>query len=293
MGDGEPVDEVWDAQSRWSQVANRLKRRIERYRALTLWLIVLVALLGGLASALAPSYGWASRVLAAVAAVGTTLLPLLRRCWSGRAVRDWTRARSVAEVVKSEVYLWLVRAEGYGSDPQGRALHRKVDAIGDDAAELLPHLQGVRAQHRRLPQVADTRSYFELRVRRQVDDYYRPAAARLTRRLTTFRRAEVVVAVLGAVIAGLSALQQEQLTTWIAVSTAIGAALAIHVSASRLDYLLLEYLRTAERLHRLDRVAADGGYTDVSLVSAAETLITAENKGWMSKLTDDPSPPGG
>jgi len=97
------LDELWREQSRWSRTANRTKQRIERARVVALVVVVAVALFGTVAGTLAERQLLAGRVLASLAAFGAALLPLLRPAWSGKALRDWTRARSASEALKSEI----------------------------------------------------------------------------------------------------------------------------------------------------------------------------------------------
>jgi hypothetical protein len=97
----ELVMELWREQSLWSRTADRMKKRIESARRVALVLVVVVAVLATTAGALAGLVP----VLAAAAAVGAAVLRVLRPAWSGARLRDWTRARSVSEALKSDVYL--------------------------------------------------------------------------------------------------------------------------------------------------------------------------------------------
>jgi hypothetical protein len=70
--------------------------------------------------------------------------------------------------------------------------------------------------------------------------------------------------------------------------TTVGAAITAHAAAARYDYLLVEYLRTAEELERLrDRRGSASNLTDEALVKKAENIISVQNQGWMAKLTSD------
>ena len=103
------AEDVWREQSLWSQSANKLKGRIQSARVAALCVTSAVAALAAAATAFGTDTA-VGRVLAGIAAFGAAIVTLLQRAWSGTAMSAWTRARSVSEALKSEVYLWLTRA---------------------------------------------------------------------------------------------------------------------------------------------------------------------------------------
>lgn len=252
---------------------------------------VVIAVFAASAGALADTAPTASRLLAAAAGLGAAMVPLLRPAWSGQALRNWTRARSVSEALKSEVFLWLAKAGPYRNDPTAAELLHKTSQARADVADLASHRDGIVPEEPSLPPVHDIASYFSVRVAGQVDAYYRPRAAKLAKVLRRFRRAELGLAVLAAAIgAAAGVVGGSNWSAWIAVITTIGAALAAHVGATRHEYQLIAYQRTAEHLDLLSARAAsasDVAELDVLAVSA-ERLITMENQGWMAKLAEDP-----
>jgi hypothetical protein len=285
------LDELWRQQSLWSRTANLMKKRIGRARAAALVVAVAVAALGTLAGVLAEPQPAPSRVLAGVAAFGAALLPILRSGWSGRALRDWTRARSVSEALKSEVYLWLARAGDYSGDEHGARLREKTAKVRGDGSDLLRYQARVVPEQRALPAVHDIASYFAVRVTGQIDTYYRRRAAELQARLRWFRAAEVALALLAAALGAVTAaVGRSSFAPWIAVVTTVTTALAVHVAATRYEYQLIEFLRTADRLDQLRSTAASGASADEldALAVSAESVISIENQGWMARLAEDP-----
>ncbi|MGV9365633.1 DUF4231 domain-containing protein [Amycolatopsis sp. NPDC003731] len=290
MPSPELIDDIWRQQSLWSQAADRMKRRIGRARLLALTDTCLVAVLGALAVALSGPLPVAGRVLAALAAFGAAVLTLLRPAWSGQVLRDWTRARSVSEGLKTEVYLWLARAGAYRDDPRAMLVHDKTAQIRHAADDLLRHQMGLRPRHRPLPAVHDLASYFAVRVAGQVDGYYRLQAAALARRLRRFRVAEIVLAVAATALGAAASIAGGILiATWIAVVMTLAAALTVHVAATRYDYQLIEYLRTAEQLEDIRTAVATAAPEELDrLAVRAEGVISVENQAWMAKLVQDP-----
>lgn len=106
------LHDLWREQPLWSRTANRMKQRIERARLAALVLVVGVAVVSTAVAALAQAAPAAGQALAALGAVGAAVLPVLRPAWSGTRLRDWTRARSVSEALKSDVHLFLAGDRG-------------------------------------------------------------------------------------------------------------------------------------------------------------------------------------
>jgi hypothetical protein len=284
------VEELWREQSLWSQTANRMKRHIDRARLAALVLVVLVAVAGTVAAELSDLAPVVARVLAVIAAAGALVLPRLRPLWSGTALRDWTRTRSVSEALKSDVYLWLAGAPPYQGDVDAVVLRDRTDKLRADAADLHSKRAGITAAQRALPAVHDLPSFFTVRIADQIDKYYMLKAAERLSRLKMFRRIEIGLGFVGAALGVLAATLGTSLTSWIAVVATIGTALAVHVSAGRYEFQLIEFERTAERLRQLHSRATAGAGPAVlaRLAVQAEEVISVENQGWMAKLAETP-----
>jgi hypothetical protein len=272
------VERAWEEQRGWSQAAGRLKRDRERKRALALGLTVVGAVLsaGGLAAGLASDWG---KVLAFGAAAAVALAELVRARVGPQAVSDWTRARSIAEAIKSEVYVELAGVGGPGFDD-------RVDTITDLGRDLLPHRAHAALCSRPLPPVDDVASYLKVRVGGQIDDFYRPRARELQRRIEASRRMELALAVLGALLAAAAGTwESDSLAVWVPVLTTIAAACTAHHAAARREYLLVEYLRTAQELERLRRrTGSVAELSDEQLIRRAEEVISVQNEAWMARF---------
>ena len=109
---------AWDKQSQWSQAAGNLKKSLFRARKIALWLTVSAAVLAALSVQLAGVSATWGRGLAFAAAVAAALVPVAQRFTSRTRVQDWTRARSVSEALKAEVYRF--RASPPTAAPTGR-----------------------------------------------------------------------------------------------------------------------------------------------------------------------------
>ena len=278
--DRKALDFAWQKQSVWSQVAGTLKARLQTMRLWALGLATVGALLSTTAAVVGLSSG-PGKVLAFLGAAVIALVALPQILTKKDSIEKWTRARSVSEAIKTEVYLTLA---GFGpADLQG-----EVDKILADADDLAEHTIGVTAEPRDLPDVHDVESYFGKRVDQQITGYYEPSAARLKGKAARFRQVEFVLIGIGAVIAAAAGTWEiDGLAAYVPVVTTVGAAIAAHAAAARYSYLVVEYTRTAEQLRRIrDKIGEIASYTDEQRVVQAEKVISIQNEGWMAKLTD-------
>jgi hypothetical protein len=225
---------AWQAQSVWSQAANRLKGGLTRWRAIALGLTIAGAVLATLAVQVAELSSPAGKGLALAGALAVALAPVVRGRFGSPVVQDWTRARSTSEAVKSEVFMYLAGTGRYRDADRDHQLQDQVEVIQRDAGDLLLHTAGLQPVARGLPPVKDVDSYVEQRVTGQVDGYYRPQAAVQQRRLAQVRQAEFVLGGAGAGLAAVGATWQLNSTTvWVPVLTTVTAALTAHAAAGR------------------------------------------------------------
>jgi hypothetical protein len=278
------IEATWAQQAVWSNVADMLKRRLRMWRRIALG----TAIGGAVLSANAATVGLGStlgKVFAFAGAVLVGLAGFAVNAAGPRTMRDWTRARSVSEALKSEVYTALAGFPSANLD----AVLQDIEA---DAVDLARYRTGVEPKQRPLPSVRDLESYMKVRVEGQIVGYYRKNARNLARTLERFRLLTGVLAVTGLILgAAAGTWEVDRLAGWVPVVTTIGAAVAAHVAAERYSYLLLEYTRTADELdrvlHRRGRIAS---MTNDQIVRHTENVISIQNEGWMAKLNDSDEP---
>ncbi|MGA5039852.1 DUF4231 domain-containing protein [Streptomyces capoamus] len=294
---GESIDlatrRVWDLQSVWSQAADAVKQQLGRARAVGLALGVAAASLSTLG---AQVMGWQSalgRALDLIAAVCAGLVPLAVSRSGMPALRDWTRLRSVSEALKSEVFICLARVGGYrGQDAAGRLLDRAGRVVAD-AGDLAYRTRGLVPKQRPLPDVVDVDSYVAVRLVGQVNGYYRPRAALMSRRCAVVRRCETALAGLAAVLgATASVFGTDGAAVWVATVTTVTATVTAHAAAARYVYQELEFSRTAAELEdmlaRREALTAPGDRRDDDdFVERCELVISAQNEAWMARWTAD------
>jgi len=281
---------AWQRQSVWSQTANNLKAGPTRLRVLRLGLTVGAAALALAGSQVKPVSFPASVALAVTAALALAAVGLLRGRVNAEQARRWTRARSVSEALKSEVYLFLSRSGRYQAEDRERRLEAELQRLEREAGDLQRYTGGVQAKERSLPPVHDVSSYLDVRVRQsQLREYYEPRAQLMQWRLRRLKVIEVTLALVAAALAATAAVAPS-VGAWAAVATTASGAVAAYLAAERYEFLWIEYSRTASELHRLldRRTAADGRpLSDQDLAAECEQVISVQNQAWMAKWGEE------
>jgi hypothetical protein len=166
--------------------------------------MILTVAAAGLAlagSQLKPVSATASVVLTVVAAVVLAAVGLLRFQQDVEQTRRWTRARSVAEAMKAEVYVFLAQSGGDTAEREGN-LRDQIRRLEAEADDLQPYAQDVNPETRALPAVTDVNTYLDVRVRTsQLEKYYKPKARQMRRRLRWAKAIEVTLTLMAAALA--------------------------------------------------------------------------------------------
>jgi hypothetical protein len=285
------ISMLWQRQSVWSQAASKLKARITRSRTTSLLLIITGAVLGTAASQLLSHHAAVGKVAAAGAAVALALASFASRGASPQTMRHWTRARSVSEAIKAEVYSFLAGVAPFGGADRDRVVLQHLEGLMHDVGDLIKYTTGVEPADRPLPPVRDIGTYADVRVERQISGYYKPKARMMSRRIRIARVSELTLAALAATFAALvTVFPSAGISAWIGVLTTIAAAVAAHAGAARYEYQQIEFTRTADELERLllaHRTVGDAGDPE-KFVLACERVISIQNEAWMAKVDTQP-----
>lgn len=201
------VDYAWEQQNIWSQTADQLKASSQWRWRLRMILTVAAAALALAASQLKTVSVPASIALATVAAVALAGVGLLRSQQDVEQTRRWTRAHSVSEAMKAEVYTFLAQSGDGQPAERERKLEAEIRRLENDAEDLLPYTQDVQAKTRPLPTVTDVDTHLEVRVRQsQLEKYYQPNAVRLRKQLRRAKAVEVTLTLMAAALAAVATI---------------------------------------------------------------------------------------
>jgi hypothetical protein len=286
------VADVWRSQRQWSNAASRLKKSIIIWRSTALTLTVAGAVLATLATRVGLKTE-PGRDLSIVAAVTLVVVPIIRQARLGKNnIETWTRARSAAEGLKAETYLYLTRTSPYDGPDRDGQLTKETDYILRDVDDLAGYALSLPDADKPLPTVSDIGSYLTLRVKPQIDGYYRTGAFTQQRRLMLFRSVEFGLSLLAAALGVVAAVTHASgIGSWVAVATTVGAAITAHMAAARYEHLVISYLATARQLRTLVRNWRDGGDhsrgATGKFVRDCEDVISRENESWMAAWSRD------
>jgi len=286
---------AWQRQSVWSQTANKLKAGPSRARTAQLILTVAAAVLALAASQAKGASFPASLTLSVLGALALATVGLLAVQTSKEQVQRWTRARSVSEAIKTEVYTYLTQSGRYEAANRDALLDAEIKRLEDEAGDLAGYTRGIQPVKRALPPVHDVDSYLQVRVREmQLRDYYEKNARILETRIRWLKWAQIALALVAAALAAVASVSPS-VGAWAAVATTAGGAVAAYFATERYEFLWIEYSRTASELRRLldRRTAPDGRQlSGTELVSECEQVISVQNQAWMAKWGEEDSSPG-
>lgn len=296
MNEQEVVSTYWRRHRQWSTLASQLKARIAFWRTTTLVLACAGALLQTLSTVLGA--GVLGTAVSATGALALVFVPFITKYFlTTDQVRQWLRARSMSEGLKSLIYRFQARAAPFADGERAARLAEAGKLAEGWVESLAVELSSVDDGGAPPPGALDPDAYIQERVSRQIDTYYRRNARTNAARALRYRRLEIAAA---AVAAGLGAVATafkiapaaggpSGLGAWVAVLTTIGGAIAAHATASRYDQQARMYFATTRQLEDLlNEWTAQGRPRDAArwsaFVDACEDAISAENRGWMAKL---------
>ncbi len=202
----------------------------------------------------------------------------------------WIRSRSIAEALKSQIYIFLTGATPYNTDDKAGRLLTKTEELLESVKDL-PHesiseqekLKGIPSH------VLTVKDYIKERVDDQINGFYHPRSIEYAKKMERFK---IIGLVLGIIAITLGALGSTGWTAgWVAVISTVSISLAAYVYAGRYQHLIISYQATANRLELLRTRWDASGKTDSDLMERnqfildCEESISIENRAWMAELT--------
>ena len=276
---------VWADYRRCAGLSRSLKKSLNTWRLLSVFLVVGGSILGLLAAQLGLRWLAAGSAVALALAVYVT-----KEALNADLERNWTLARSIAEALKTESYIFITKVAPYDDDDaNGRLLEKSKTVLGDfllGSAALIDDDEKVQNLPHEWLSMDD---YLTLRVEEQIRYYERSAAANHDKH-SRLHKWVVILAGVGVVLGTLSAtvVGFEWTSAWIAVIGTISAAISSHIFSNRYEFQAQSYEVTARQVRN---VLSEWGITQEAeresrageFIHAFENTISVENRGWIAE----------
>ena len=239
--------------------------------------------------------------------VGIIMMPILTTVIYAGDVKSnmglaWIVFRSTAEALKKEIYLYRIQVGSYvprsgnGEDSRDIQLAKRIKTLGQRVMETQVNQTGITPYTGSLPPYAPQgddgfsnmvpEDYLAWRLEDQFN-YYRKKAARLSRQLSTFQWSVYGMGGLGILLASI---QQE---IWVAVSSSMAAAFTSFLEFNRVESTLISCNQAASDLYNIRAwwralpAESQAHAANVeALVMNVESVIQAENAGWVQEMRD-------
>jgi hypothetical protein len=200
----------------------------------------------------------------------------------------WLRARSVAESLKAEAYLFSTKAGPYDKSDAVDLLFKRTEALLKSADNIqtviisdAEKIEGL------IPEYISVEQYIQMRVIDQIEGFYIPSAFKIAKIVKSGRQITIA---LGALAVFLGVLGASGWTAaWVAVVTTIILAITVYLYAEPMN-LVISYQATARRLELLRARWQASGMDDNStdernqFILNCEEAISIENSAWMAEL---------
>ncbi|MEM8714708.1 MAG: DUF4231 domain-containing protein, partial [Cyanobacteria bacterium P01_G01_bin.4] len=205
--------------------------------------------------------------------------------------KQWVVARSQAEALKSQAYIYLVESPPYnGSDRDEKLSSKMQEILGEFFVEPVSLTEKEKTE--KLPDNwLSMDDYLEWRVNDQVRKYYEPKAIEYQQKLKLLKSLSFGLGLSGAVLGGISAADIDWSAAWVAVIGTISGAIAAFTFAGRYRYLMTSYTLTARRLkwiHNAWQRLSDSEKSQKlgTFVHNFENVLSIENNSWVAEWTN-------
>lgn len=319
---GEPIDSwnssqtetlkyVWSEYRVWAATARQQKAKIFRWRFIVLIFTVIGALFGTISSELntissTPGTINSEMISGSLASISWLTPPHIFGWLSGVAIvlatyfskeilkpeyeQSWVRARSIAEALKSESFLFRSGVSPYDTPESGKKLFERVSELESLIEDIQPLTLSEDQKRSGLPQgPLSVSDYIKNRVDDQIYHFYQPKAEKYERIMKFWRGVNLVLGALAAILGAFL------FTGWIALLTTIATLVAAYLYAQHYQHLITSYKATARQLEFLKAQCMTIGVMTISVprhekekynqfISNCEGVISIENKAWMARL---------
>lgn len=314
---GETARVAWLEYQQWAHTSRTLKTTFEKKKQWAIALPILGVLLATIAGQLggtpdgnAPEVGSSISIGSGIGLVGAMLLAVGgyfgRVFLTAENEQLWVRARYLAEALKREVWLYLMRVPPYDTDSRNETLDAKASELTTGRGLTKT---GDSTASRAFPEVDSVRGYAEQRVEKQ-RQYYEKTWKKHER---THKRLEWIVlglAVVSIVFGVLAVISPIFPALAPLLTTLSGVAIAV-INSTRVGRLVSIYQETewqlrrrkarwedmdrkleaaetaARRADRKEELAEERRTAGADFVMDCEAIMTRENESWRTTWMDE------
>lgn len=276
------LDYVWDQYCGYAATSRGKKASLEKWQKLVLFSTISGAVLGVLSQNLGKYAIW-SQCLGAFSGVLIALSAYFSKEFiKPEKERLWVQARSIAEALKSEVYLYVTGIHPYDKKGAAKELKEKANelekkVVGFTAKDLKDK------EKKEMPSNPMTiECYIKERIEDQRDGFYIPRANKYEKYANRWNIVRWVLGAIGVILAVFNGIGiSGYIGGWVAVIGTITVTVVAHISTNRYNYLMLSYRSAAQKLKRNLSEWGDKIITDQELIKKCEETISSENKTWL------------
>ena len=283
---------VWGSYREYAMTSRKIKATIKKIRVWVIVLTILGAISGtasmqladGVQESLCQILGFLSAISIGVAAY------LGKEIISPEREKKWVIARSAAEALKSEAYLYATSTTPYNTPEADDTFLDRAKNIRENSENVrLVNISAEEKKKRLIQKPLSFDKYLEKRVKEQIEDYYKPAAHDNNILQKKWNLGKHTFGIIGIALGAIGGFGYSGLTAgWVAVIGTITTAITAYLFAERYNYLSLSYQKTAQILedHLAQWMISDKTDQDkAELIIACESTISMENRAWMVELS--------
>ena len=203
--------------------------------------------------------------------------------------KNWIRSRSMAEALKTEIYLFLSNTTPYDTDSKPEVLIKKTEELLKQVEDLPTEVISEEQKQKDMPtEDLTVDEYIQKRVNDQINNFYIQRSNELKQKMERNKNIGLSLGVIAVILGVLGATGWT--AGWVAVISTITASIAAYAYAGRYQYLIISYQTTADKLERLSTSWKVKGKTDADkeernkFIIECEEVISIENSAWMAEM---------
>jgi SMODS and SLOG-associating 2TM effector domain 1/SMODS and SLOG-associating 2TM effector domain 3 len=277
--------QAWNAYRGWAKLARDLQSETQRWNLAALFLVIMAAVFGAIASVVPETWGgWVAGAAAIASALGAYLG---RQIVGSGDEAGWIQARAAAEGIKSECYRYAARAGAYAAADAAKELAARTAEIAKQATD-----KGLVRADNPVPDSGDKREppdpmkkdwYLTDRIQDQIN-FFRVARERNQAAARQLWWVAFAAGILAVVFGAAGIASAPRFAPWIGAATTVAAAIAAYGLIDRRKYLIASYAAMQSRLEEILGLNSEAAMSLPDLVTTTEELLDGEHKAWLPQM---------